>query len=564
MADDDVYAIIQRAEARLFGEASEFSIETAYSQRDPDGVTASEIFDDRGRTGLVELDIEGSLDLAVASSRAYQDQREALYLAALNLTGEAYAFQPQLAAGATGTRSWLPEGVLTDSADDAGGEAADLAGRLFDERGTLSSSIGVGQMLLSGADVGVNIANDLLRYYTGDSRKSAVTVITANLFQPLLRGAGKKVAAERLTQAQRDVVYAVRDYSHFQHQFAAGVVVDYLRLLEQKKAVFNQYANYQSSVENAEYLRARSVDRADSIEVGQAEQAELDAKSGYIASVVALRNGLDAFKIRLGLPEATDLRLDDTELDRLREGGTLPVYLSRERGFRIALANRLPLMNEIDRFEDSRRQVAVAADGLRPGLDFVVDAAVTSEEPIDYANFDFRDVETTIGLDLDLPVDRRLERNTYKAALIAFEAQLRSLGETIDTLRADIDQRIRELEQFRQEYVIQQNAVQLAEQRVEAARLQFQFGTALFRDLQDALDALVRTQNEVTRALVDYAEARLNLFVELGVLSSELPDFWLREDSTRVDLTEQLAAGGLPESFLRGDEVIPPDELFPQ
>ena len=109
---------------------------------------------------------------------------------------------------------------------------------------------------------GRGLSNDLLRYYTGDPRKSAASVLSVNLLQPLLRGAGWKIAGERLKQSHRDVFYAVRDYAHFQNTFSTDIVIQYFELLQSKDAVYNEYQNYESRKWNVEYLQARSVDRA--------------------------------------------------------------------------------------------------------------------------------------------------------------------------------------------------------------------------------------------------------------------------------------------------------------
>jgi hypothetical protein len=47
-----------------------------------------------------------------------------------------------------------------------------------------------------------SLANDILRYYTGDPRRSLISILTVNLSQPLLRGFGRNnPLVENLTQA---------------------------------------------------------------------------------------------------------------------------------------------------------------------------------------------------------------------------------------------------------------------------------------------------------------------------------------------------------------------------
>lgn len=560
-ADKDVYGLLESAhEFALNEENKNFTIDTEISDLKPTDLTSADILEDRSSTEKIDLTIDKALTLAVNTSRTFQDEKENLYLTALSLTGAKHAFRPQFFANSTATRSWLPETRMVPSRVFGVPPTAD---EFFDQRGRVDSNFGLSQALLTGGNIGINVANDLLRFYTGDPRKSAVSAITANISQPLLRGAGRKVAAESLTQAHRDVIYAVRDFSHFQNTFSNDIVVQYFRLLQQKDTLYNQYANYQSRVDTTAYLRARAVDRAKPLDVSSAEQDELSAKNAYIAAVVSFNNAADQFKIALGLPTSTQLVLDDSELEKLRDTGPLPLFLDPPKGFEIALANRLPLINSIDQFEDAQRQIAIAADALKPGLNLFADAALPSGDgPLDYREFDSRDITTNLGVTLDLPLNKTDERNNLRATQIQFEAAARSLGLTFDQLRNSIDQSIRQLSQFRQSYVINKNALTLALKRVEGARLQLEAGTALFRDLQDAQDALIRAQNDVTAALVDYLEARLTLLADLGILETS-EHFWLQADASRIDLS-QPPAGTLPDSFLEGEEVIPPDQLFSQ
>lgn len=560
-ADKDVYGLLDSArEFALPGQADEFTIDTPLSGVNPADVSSTEILEDRSTSGKLEISIDQALTLAIGNSRTYQDQKEDLYLTALTLTGEQHRFNPQLAADSTATHTWFP-GTRTLPSPIPGNPP--ITRQVTEERGAVRSQVGISQLLLTGGSIGVNIANDLLRFYTGDSRKSAISSISANLYQPLLRGAGREVAAERLTQAQRDVIYSVRDFSHFQNTFCSEIVVQYFRLLQQKDTLYNQYANYRSRVDTTAYLRARAVDRAKPLDVSSAEQDELSAKNAYIASVVSFKNAEDNFKITLGLPTSTRLVLQDSEMLELRAAGPLPVYLEPVKGFELALAHRLPLLNSIDRFEDAQRQVAVAADALKPGLDIFADASIDSGEgPLDYARFDARDLTANVGIALDLPTNKTLERNNLRATRIQFEAAARSLGLTFDQLRNSIDQSIRQLARLRQSYNINRNALELALKRVEGARLQLEAGTALFRDLQEAQDALIGTQIAVTAALVDYLEVRLGLLAELGILETS-GRFWLRADASRVDISHP-PVGELPKAFLAGEELITPDQLFGQ
>ena len=540
-ADKGVYEILKKVENDIFGESSGFSIDTPTSGKKTKDVTALKLLKSRNKGGEITLSLDQALGYAIKNSREYQSEKEKLYLTALNLTGERHNFRPSFFGRTRAESNRLSDGERT---------------------GTASTDLGINQALRTGGSLGISIANDLLRYFTGDPRRSAASVLNLNVTQPLLRGAGSKIAAERLTQANRNVVYAVRDFSHFQNTFSVEIVNDYFDLLQLKNVIFNEYNNYESRRANKEYLTAR-VDRESPEAQGDAKQDELQAKNRYISSITSYRNALDRFKITLGLPQTTNLRLDDKEIDLIRAAGAKSLYLGSQEGFLVALDNRLPLFNQIDRFEDNKRQVAIAANQLKADLNIIGSSSLNSDGgPTDYADFDFKNVRTSVGLQLNLPLDRLRERNDYRATLINFESATRTLGQNFDELRNLLDRRIRELEQFRQSYQIQQNAVVLAKNRVEGNQLRLKAGTVIFRRLSESQDALISTQNAETRALVDYLGARLNLLIDLGVLQSDQKRYWLKENPSNIKFKKA------PPSFEKslplevGGTVIPPNRLF--
>ena len=97
-ADKEVYRAIEQVEVQIFGQTNSFQIDTPYSSRKPEEIPASELIEDRLQTNLRNLTIDAALDLAVARSRRFQAAKETLYLTALTLTGQRYAFSPRFFA----------------------------------------------------------------------------------------------------------------------------------------------------------------------------------------------------------------------------------------------------------------------------------------------------------------------------------------------------------------------------------------------------------------------------------------------------------------------------------
>jgi outer membrane protein TolC len=539
-ADKEVYKLIQEAEKRVFGNTNAFSIETRYSGRKPTDISPAELIEDRMQTNRRVLALSEALDLAVEGSREYQAQKEQLYLSALSLTGARYEFTPIFFANSRAQMAGSP-----DSSDV----------------GTVRSRVGVSQLFRTGGRLSVSLANDLLRYFTGKppgaARNSAINTLSVDLTQPLLRGFGKNdPTVEALTQAERNVVYAIRSFSQYQKQFDLAVVDDYFSLLSMKASLRNNYTNYLRRVELTTYMEAR-VDRVRSADVEDARTAELGAKISYINSVASYFNELDAFKLRLGLPITETLYLNDLDLRELEKVGLLPVGLNGDAGFHIALDRNLDILNAIDRFEDIKRKVRIAADQLKPSLTLFANASLNSEQPYDYLNFDANKVRYQAGVSLDNLVDKLPARNNYRATVINFESQLRTLVANLDNLRDRIDRGFRRVEQERQNYLNRQASLEVAARRVDMNQTLLAAGRAQVRDLRESQDALVAAQNQLTASIVTYLMARLQLLFDIGVLETTPEQFWLRDP-----LSDQPGIAPPAAPVLPSDALISPHQVL--
>ena len=530
-ADAEVLAILNERSRQILGEEAGTNLVSTTVGERPDMVSPARIIQERFTDGGRTLTLPDALEMAERHNRSYQLQRETLYLQALSLTGTRHKFV------------WNPSSTVDL------GIARQTDGGL---RGDSDADVSVQKLFQTGASVTATLANDLVLYFDG---KPKVPDLTLKLTQPLLRGAGAEIAAEVLTQAERDVVYAVRDYSHYQKTFAIETVGEYFRVLQDKDAVRNSYNNYlnlQKARDRAEAMA--EAERLARYQVDQARQSELSARVKYLKAVESYRQSLDGFKQRLSLPLGEALRLEDSALTDLVAQGLTPLELNERRGYLVAVTNRLDVLNEVDRFEDAQRKVRVAASDLKPGLDVVVDASLTKQF---YSSFSPEEFASTSGLKLKLPLNQLTERNAYRTSLINFEKQMRKLATELDSLRENIREGIRALEQERENYFIQKAALELARQQVEVMPLLLQNDDADIRDQLEAQADLVEAQNDVTSAIVDYHVARWNLLKNLGVLRVEGEQFWLKNQS----VSDSSSAVNSDNSEVL-PEVITPEQVF--
>jgi len=504
--DEEVYGILNKAHKKVFDRDKEFSLGSK-TTKDSLGEVSNKSLQKRTNTeGVAQFSLEETLVYAVKNSRSYQARKERLYLSALSLSDTKQDYSITARSSFSGDYTRQSDG---DELLNVGGQNA------------------VSKLLKSGGSISLSLANDLLSFFTGGSTRSVTSALGLNIMQPLLRGRGADIAAERLTQASRNVIYEVREYAAFQQTFSRETVIDYISLIQQEERVKNQLTNLESRKANYDYLKARSIDRASSSDVAQAKQAVLVAETAYIQAKVGFENAVDAFKIQIGMPAGFEFSLNRTELDKLAKVGLRSFKYSESEAYEMALQHRGEILNAIDRFEDSRRNVLVTADSLRTTLDFVARASLNNSGNR-WERLNTEDISRSVGLELDLPVNKSRERSNYRRSLISFDAQARSLSQSHDELRNLIKRRFRELDQFRNNYQIEIGAVKLAERRVEENELRLKMGTLIFRRLSESQDDLIRAQNAATTALVNYQESRLRLYEEIGLLDIEKAEFWLK------------------------------------
>lgn len=500
-ADRDTYAILEKRRAEL-GEPGKFTIEPhpeSLRQRMLAGESS-------GALGLVQV-----IAVAAENSRDYQRRKEDLYLAALDLTLERFAFQVQ--------RSGQFGAAL-------GGTGAGASSASVGASAGMQRLLGAGAAVLG--DIGLSLSRNLS---TGDSWG-----LTSDLFlsvsQPLLRGFGRRIVQEPLTQAERNVVYQVRTFERFRRTFAVDVTQRYLRILQQ----VIQLRNEEENLKNLELVRARNealslAGRLSEVQVAQAQQDELRSVVRVIDQRQRLQNTLDTFKLFLGLPISAPFQLDEVELERLDTGGGRQV--EEELATRFALDQRLDYLTVLDQIADSERKLPIAVNRLQAAVDVTSTLNAVSEDgkPLKY---DADNLNWGLGLDVRLPIDLVAQRNAYRETLITLERSKRAEVELADSIRVTLRDELRQATALLETLRNQQNAVALAERRIESTQLNQAAGRATTRDYLEAQEALRQANNALIAARVDYHLSRLNLWRDMELLRVDEagvgPDLTLLEE----------------------------------
>lgn len=489
-----------------------------------------------------------ALQIAARNSPEYQAQKEAVFEAALRLDLEREEFRSVWKATLASSLSTEKEGEDRVSGIEN------------------KTNVGMTQKMLAGASFAMNLGLDLVKLLTQDAASALGVMADATISVPLLRGSKRFVITEPLTQAERDVVYAIYSFGRFKQIFAVRIAAEYLNVLQQLDQVNNARDNYQRLVVSSR--RARRLAEAGQlpqIQVDQARQDELRARNRWVSAQLSLKSKLDSLKALLGLPPDAQIELERSELDEVarrtaplvqrariaaeaaaeealpadapvklespsREGGG-PLEMDEERAVKLALEQRLDLRMALGRVLDAQRATVVAADRLRADLLLLGRGRLGESRSLGSASAGNASFVPERGayaasLQLDLPLNRKSERIAYRNRLLDFEKAVRNVQILEDQIKLAVRDGLRNLMESRETVAIQAAAVEVARRRLESTTMFFEAGRAAMRDLLEAEEALVSAQNALTAALVRYRVSELALQRDMGVLEIGENGLW--------------------------------------
>lgn len=440
---------------------------------------------------------EDALRIATRHNREYLAQREGIFLSALSLGLVRRDFTRMVFDGSLAYSGTVPrDGATTDAT---------------------TLSVSGSQLLPTGTRLAVSAASSLSHGEGADGRDQSASLSgSVSLVHPLLRGGRRWIVFEPLTQAEREMVYTARSFEEFRQGFAIDVLQRYYSIVSQAR----QLANIRKRVANQEYTvllaRARyELGEESQLDVFLAEQSLADARNAVLDAEQGYQLALDRFKIFLGLPTDVKLELADE----------LPAPeafdLDTERAVAAALHNRLDLRTARDRLEDAQRALAIARNNLLPNLDLSASYTIASDAANSFNDLAFSSDSFGFGATLEIPLDRKAERNSYRAALINLERARRALDQQEDGVILEIRDALRGLRRQRSQIEIEEGNIRTLKRRVVQAEFETLAGQRTNRDVVEALDGLTAAENAQLDRQVSLEISRLHLLQALGLLFVE-------------------------------------------
>ena len=467
------------------------------------------------------LSLNDALDLAFRHSKDYQTRKERLYLEALSLTLDRYRYAPIFSFDSDGQYEWDMDDQFVSDMENltVGNTPGQQATVSSTEMYQADTSLGMRYLLRGGGSIALNLTNNLRRFLSGDVSELSTGALIGSITQPLLRDSGAAIETEALLQAERDLLYELRNFTRFRKTFAVQVASSYYNVMLNRETARNNYAGLLANNLSLERERAFQAEGLRTLlDVGRLEQATLQQDLRWTTSITRYQRSLDAFRILIGLNADAAIMLDDNEMTLITETGMAGVDLDLDQALDLAASTRLDLYTELDRVQDANRRIDVAANALEPSLGVTLSAAVPSPSGGETGELAFEEVVYAAGLDVELPLDSKAERNNYRRALIDHEAARRAYALALDNVSLEVMDAWRRMDEAGKGYDINLASVEINERRVEEAELRAELGLGNVQDTVDSQNDLTAARTDLVRSIVDYNISKLEFWRDVGLL----------------------------------------------
>ena len=327
--------------------------------------------------GVLRLNSDTAVQLAMLHSPDYRTQIETLYLSALDVSSERFRFDTQFFGGA---RTFF----TSDGRGRPGGFDQSSSQLAVGPYSTGPRALSFQRAFATGGNLVVGFANSIVWELSGPNTQSANTIFDFALLQPLLRNGGRDKVLERLTLSERRLLANVRSFERYRESFYLNVTIGrqtesqvrrsggvfgvglggftglgggfsglnagggggggfggggfnaggvpqaggFLGLLQSKLQIRNLDENVARLTENMLILEDTLVELLTTIpedaeaiprqrlQVAQAKSAILNAQTQLISRKADYQNSIDNFMINLGLPPYICVAIEDPMLER--------------------------------------------------------------------------------------------------------------------------------------------------------------------------------------------------------------------------------------------------------
>ncbi len=461
-----------------------------------------------------------ALNFGVHRNRNYLLQKEVVYLAALNLTLIRQQYGPIMSGGGSST--------LASTKAETGINNLVRTSTL-----TTTGNLGFSALTRTGALIATNLTTNFVRFFTG-GRDAGISQLGFSLTQPLLSGAGYLSASEVLTQSERSVLYAIRSFAHYRKTFAVDVATQYFRAIQTREAARNAhlaFVAFNFVVERETAMQKENAGTKSALY--RLIQSRIVFQRSWLSAIRNYEQALDDLKIQLGLPVTERIVLDYKDKDELQiidPPGTL------EEAVTAAMTNRLDLWNTRDQMEDNSRRVLIAKQQVLPSVNSLVTYNVLDNPDRNDFALVARNRSNTMGLNADLNLNQKPERNTLRSAMIAEQRSRRELELAEDVVRSAVRTGWRDLQLARKQYDLARLGMEVSTARLEVEEAFNAEGLGTAINLVDAQRDMNTTRDLMVATTINHTLVRLQLWRDMGILFIEKDGSWvdvLKKEKTK-------------------------------
>lgn len=278
--------------------------------------------------------------------------------------------------------------------------------------------------------------------------------------------------------------------------------------------------------------------------------------------------------LQQALADADRLIAESQDLLAREAGGLVPVEVGVDEAMLTALTLRYDLMNQRETLADAWRDIKFKGDDLKSILNLQASQRMRTRSDMNRPfDFTFDDSDTRVAITFDAPLNRRAQRNRFRASLVNYNAGLRTLMEQEDEIKFDVRDSLRQLLLDQEQYRIDVASAALAYERRISTRLQLRLGVQNIRveDVLDAQQAYTRSLNRLAGSHIQYILDRIGLFLDLELLEVDENGFWQQlyddahQPTTNLHLPEhalpvygQLPRGTWPSHQIKRMLQVPP------
>ena len=446
----------------------------------------------RDRPQVLRLSLDEAVRLALERNRDLANARLARVVQRYGLRVAENEFRPRMRFGYGVDRTGSKERAPTDA-------------------GTLSSNVSL--KVPTGGQFAVSWTGNA----TGENADAPYSGgVNLTFTQPLLRGAGRRVATAGLESAYRD---EERNLMAFRDTLAT--------LVDAVARLYRAYGQAERQLDIARRGLERARERHEAnrlyVETGRMAPQDLVQNESEITqreiALVAARNALDSARLdlvgTLDVESGTRFQLTD-EL----HAGNVPEPVDTSESLERALANRTDHREALIGREEARINVELAQDARKWDLSLAlgVNLAGAGAGLADTA-YGLDPGDYSVGLRLDVPIGRAAAdpgRFQHLSAVVALEATQNQYRELRHAIEVEVLNAVRAVEVQYRQMTLARNARKLAEQAVEIERIKLASGLSTNFQVVALEDDLIASQSQEIDTVVAYLNTVAELDQTLG------------------------------------------------